>query len=234
MMACAAAVVAAALVWKFGMVREKYVATGTFYYWHHGLEMSAGWSDWGGPDPLWCFKEDVWDQRSRDFHWDVWHKFRNLHDWKDDAKPKFMEAYESVTVGGNGTALTWKNIYAASSDPVLAADVANACMEALAEFEEKLLREKREKSIGMLAARHFRYCRARDKLPADSPNRAAHDKEIADLKAKIDVWERYDVRTNTMFKIMRRADVPTKAGEPSEARLRKIARDFDALGKTPL
>jgi len=233
MMVCAAAVVAAALVWKFGMVREKYVATGTFYYWHHGLEMSAGRSDWGGPSPIGCFKTDVWEQRPTDFYRDVWRKFQGLRDWQDDAKPKFMEAYESVTFGGNGTALTWQNLYAASSDPVLAADVANACLEALAELEEKLLKEKREKSLGWLAAQHFRYCRTRDKLQEDSPKRERIEKEITKTETSIGWWEGYGVRTNTMFKIMRRADVPTKTGEPSEARLRKIARGFDALGKTP-
>ena len=59
-----------------GMSRRAcYAAHGTFYYWFHGLEMTSGRGDWGGPDPLMCFKEDLWDKRPKDFQWTVWYKF---------------------------------------------------------------------------------------------------------------------------------------------------------------
>lgn len=55
-------------LWIVGVLSPKqYAARGTFYYWLYGLENGAGFGDWGGPDPLWCFKEDLWNKRPDDF-----------------------------------------------------------------------------------------------------------------------------------------------------------------------
>jgi len=197
------------------------------------MEMTAGRGAWSGPEPLACFKDELWDRRPRDFKWSVWNKFERLHDWKDDAKPEFTRTYDSVIFGGNRTSFTWKNMHAVSTNPVLAADVVNACMEALSDLELQLLRDRNERTIGHLATAHLRTCRKRDKEDPSSPNRATLERTVAKQEAEIRALESCDVRTNTQFKIMKRAEVPTKAGVPSEDRIRECRAYFNSLNVPP-
>ena len=143
----------------------RYAAHGTFYYWFHGFEMTAGRWEWSGPDPLMCFKEALWNKRPEDFQWTVWYKF--LRQRKRDekrVKPIFKEAYNSVTVSRAETACTWGRLYASSSDPVVAADVVNAYMDSLAELELELLNKEKNYSLGDLTLCYYHLVKRREKM----------------------------------------------------------------------
>ena len=135
-----------------------YAAHGTFYYWLYGLEKTAGYSDWSGPDPLWCFKVDLWDKRPDDFEQRVMRRLRTSYGMDANKELKVKDAIQSIVCGPAGISFTWAKLIVLSPDPVLAADVANGSMEVLHE---------------------------------------------------LDLEQHGGVLTNTMFKIMSRAEVPT-------------------------
>lgn len=232
-----------------GMSRRAcYAAHGTFYYWFHGLEMTSGRGDWGGPDPLMCFKEDLWDKRPKDFQWTVWYKF--LRQRKRDEKqvrPIFKEAYNSVAASHTETAFTWGRLYASSSDPVVAADVVNAYMDSLAELELELLNKRKASSVESLALCYYRLVKRREKMESallengrrDTKEASPDDlalikKQIKECEREINLQQHVDNRTNTMFKIMYVADVPKEPmGFRERKRMKEILRWFDGLKNCP-
>ena len=107
-----------------------YAASGTFYYWFPGLEMTAGHGGfWGRPDPLTCFKRDIWYECDEDFEDLVLEKLRNSYNMKTNREVMAREAIQSVAFSPTGISITWKNLTVLSPDPSLAADVANASLD---------------------------------------------------------------------------------------------------------
>ncbi len=107
-----------------------YAASGTFYYWFPGLEMTAGRGPiWSGPDPLMCFKHEIWYKCDEDFEDLVLEKLRNSYNMKTDREAMARDAIQSIAFSSTGISMTWKNLTALSPDPSLAADVANASLD---------------------------------------------------------------------------------------------------------
>ena len=107
-----------------------YAASGTFYYWFPGLEMTAGHGGiWGGPDPLMLFKRDIWYECVEDFEDLVVEKLRDSYNMKTNREVMAREAIQSVAFSPTGISITWKNLTVLSPDPSLAADVANASLD---------------------------------------------------------------------------------------------------------
>lgn len=229
--------------------QDTYVAHATFYYWFNGLEMSAGWREWSGPDPLCCFKKDLWDRRPRDFRWKVWRRFLRCRERDEKtAKQLFNEAYDSVAVSHAASALTWGNLYVTAREPEVAADVANAYMTALADLEMELLNERGNVIVRNYSLSYYRLLKRRLKLEQElSGNEERRDgtsaneklelvrRQMMALDAKIATQEHVDNRTNTMFKIMHKAEVPTAAsGSDSRKRMEEFRRWFESAGDIPL
>lgn len=227
---------------------DKYVATGTFYYWFHGLEQTAGRGEWGGPDPLALFKERLWNRRPEGFRKTVWAEFLRSRKYDDrQAWPLFEEAYDSVVIAHNKTAFTWGDFFVTADDPVVAVDVANAYMNSLSELELKLLDEGRDCGIGY----HARWCshklneyREIEGQFADCSDSGKQTKLRAKLMAirgRIDASERaiaelrqIDNRTNTMFKVMRTAEIPTETLRVTDRqRLQRLRSEFESLWTGP-
>ena len=230
----------------FGCAR--YAAHGTFYYWVHGLEMTSGRGDWGGPDPLMCFKEALWNKRPEDFQWTVWYKF--LRQRKRDekrVKPIFKEAYNSVTASHTEIAYTWGLLYASSSDPEIAADVVNAYMDSLSELELELLNKEKNYSLGDLTLCYYHLVKRREKMESallknkrcdtneiSKGDLALVEKQIEGCDQRIGLEQRVDNRTNTMFKIMHVADVPKEPmGFLERKRMKRIREWFGSLKNSP-
>lgn len=226
----------------------RYAAHGTFYYWFHGFEMTAGRWEWSGPDPLMCFKEELWNKRPGDFQWTVWHKFlRQRSRDEKRVKPIFKEAYNSVTASRAETACTWGRLYASSSDPEIAADVVNAYMDSLADLELELLNKRKDSALGNLALCYYRLVKRREKLESallenegcDTKETSKEglsliEKQIAECERSISLQQHVDNRTNTMFKIMHVADVPKgPMGFLERNRLKRICEWFGSLKNRP-
>ena len=242
-------VAAATAVWIWSKHEwNTYVAGGTFYYWFHGFEMSAGWSEWGGTDPLACFKENLWDRRPRDFFWSVWRESpRRDERNSSQTKSLFKEAYDSVVISRTKPAVTWGKLYVTSRDPVVAADVANAYLKALAKLELRLLEDRKDSSVKSLALVYYRLLmRCRDLENQLSRNRDQQVKEtirdkletikksMVECEADIEIQKNVDVRTNTMFKIMHKAEVPTeRMGFWFMMRKKELHEWFDHLTDVP-
>ena len=116
-----------------------YEASGTFYYWFYGLERKAGFGPiWSGPDPLRCFKIDIWDNRPDDFAQLIIQKLRKSYGMAANQESKAKDAIRSITFDwARHISVTWEKLVVTSPDPVLAADVANASMEVLQELDLK-------------------------------------------------------------------------------------------------
>ena len=109
-----------------------YAASGIFYYWFPGLEKTAGFGPcWGGPDPLICFKHDLWNTCSEDFEQFVLQRLRDSYGLDKKRESIAGEAIQSVTFSHSGISLTWEKLTALSPDPVMAANVANASLDVL-------------------------------------------------------------------------------------------------------
>lgn len=151
-----------------------YAAHGTFYYWFYGLEKTAGYGDWGGPDTLWCFKVDLWDKRPNDFEQRVMQRLQTSYGMDANNELNVKEAMQSIVCCPTKISFTWSKLIVLSPDPVLAANVANASMEVLHE---------------------------------------------------LDLEQHGGVLTNTMFKIMARAEVPANIVPARVARKLKKRRE---------
>ena len=227
---------------------REYVAVGKFYYWIHGGEMTAGFGDWGGPDPIWCFKRDVWNQRPWDFKRKVWNAFCRRRG-RDEVSvlPLFKSAYDSVTVAHDKTAITWGSLAAVSKDPAVAADVVNSYMDALSALELELLHARKMKEIGSISSIYFRVLGQRrnleDRLARSSDEgereslrgtRERLDEKLRRLESLVREMDHADVRTNTMFKAMQAAEVPTKALDRATRRSLEAKRAiFDRIQDRP-
>ncbi|MBQ3344844.1 MAG: hypothetical protein IJG84_23340 [Kiritimatiellae bacterium] len=108
-----------------------YAASGIFYYWFPGLEKTAGFAVWGGPDPLDCFKHDLWDACSEDFEQFVLQRLRDSYGLDKKRESIAGEAIQSVTFSHTDISFTWEKLTVLSPDPVMAADVANAGLDVL-------------------------------------------------------------------------------------------------------
>ena len=109
-----------------------YAASGIFYYWFPGLEKTAGFGPcWGGPDPLICFKHDLWNTCSEDFEQFVLQRLRDSYGLDKKREPIAEEAIQSVTFSRTGISITWEKLIVLSPDPMIAANVANASMDVL-------------------------------------------------------------------------------------------------------
>lgn len=108
-----------------------YAASGIFYYWFPGLEKTAGFGLWGGPDPLNCFKHDLWNKCSEDFEQFVLQRLRDSYGLDKKRESIAGEAIQSVTFSHTNISYTWEKLTALSPDPVMAADVANASLDVL-------------------------------------------------------------------------------------------------------
>ena len=108
-----------------------YAASGIFYYWLPGLEKTAGFSMWGGPDPLDCFKHKLWNTCSEDFDELVLQRLRDSYGLDKKRESIAGEAIQSVTFSHTRISLTWEKLTVLSPDPVMAADVANASLDVL-------------------------------------------------------------------------------------------------------
>ena len=114
-----------------------YETSGMFYYWFYGLERKAGFGPiWSGPDPLRCFKADIWDNRPDDFVQRIMQKLRKAYGMEANQESKAKDAIRSITFDwARHISVTWEKLVVTSTDPILAADVANASMEVLQEFD---------------------------------------------------------------------------------------------------
>ncbi len=108
-----------------------YAASGIFYYWFPGHEKTAGFGPWGGPDPLNCFKHELWNTCSEDFEQFVLQRLRDSYGLEKKRESIAGEAIQSVTFSHSGISFTWEKLTALSPDPVMAANVANASLDVL-------------------------------------------------------------------------------------------------------
>ena len=108
-----------------------YAASGIFYYWFPGLEHKAGRFVWSGPDPLNCFKHELWNTCSEDFEQFVLQRLRDSYGLDKKRESIAGEAIQSVTFSHSGKSFTWEKLTVLSPDPVIAADVANASLDVL-------------------------------------------------------------------------------------------------------
>ena len=210
-------------LWIVGVLSHKqYAARGTFYYWLYGLENVAGFSTWGGPDPLWCFKEDIWNKRPDDFVQRVIGRLCDSYGMDKDRIPEAASVIESIVFCHTSISFTWQELIAVSHDPMFAANVANATMDVLYELDLERQESRRAATIRYLSdayehARNDKESRVKRMANAKS-EREKSDEEarVAQLSQRMDNCERQialyremDVRTNTMFKIMIPAGVAT-------------------------
>lgn len=203
---------------------EFYEAVGTFYYWFPGSEMKAGWGLWSGPDPLWCFKEDVWDRLPNDFGRRIYQgvppAMRRMFDQR-----VIDEAMASVCFGGSSEAFTWNKMSVLSTNATLSATMVNVFFKALAAFECEQRHKSREDQMGRIATQYLR-----TKMDLDKQRLSRSTQEIASLKGQsllaqfereFHVLEQCDDRTNVWFKPMIWAEVPTNAVSPQRLRQRE-------------
>ena len=108
-----------------------YAASGIFYYWFPGLEKTAGRFVWSGPDPLNCFKHELWNTCSEDFEQLVLQRLRDSYGLDKKRESIAGEAIQSVTFSRTNISITWEKLTVLSPDPVMAANVANASMDVL-------------------------------------------------------------------------------------------------------
>lgn len=221
--ACAVAGLMCALVtaWWYANVRapKLYAARGTFYFGIYGGERIPESADWSGPAPYWVFSEYLWDKRPDDFAQRV---LRRLHEkGMDTSRASEAEAaIQSMAVFRRSR--TFMELVAVSQDPVLAADVANASMDVLYELDLEHHKATRESMIRQLTDSYETACQMKDEIlkraaaakseeqvreVADQTTRQS--RIIDDLKREISIYQGWDVRTNTMFKVMIPADVAT-------------------------
>jgi len=210
-----------------------YVATGVFYYWHHGQEeKTKARMIWSGPDPLDLFNSRLWCKRPHDFNWMIWNRFLRHKKRKRDLKPQFRDAVGTIEFGECEEDISRKCIRAISPDPIVAANVVNACMEALEELERQMLGEDKKRRQEKLAMEYYKCSRECERLEQRTVKawlgRMTGDlnvnkKKMAECAKRIDELENWNVETNTWFKIMVRASVPTNVLD--SAMKKQMARD---------
>ncbi len=203
---------------------EQYEARGMFYFGPYGREKeSLLIEDWSGPDRLCIFMEQLWECRPDDFMQRV---IRRLHDeyaWvgNDDVA---MKAVDSIEFHRCANKLAMIELSVVSSGPSFAVDVANASMDAIADFELEYEERCRNKLIDAFEKECRNANAARDK--AEGERRIAHSDEdkrrlaqdierleriASEYMVKIAAHKSMDVHTNVMFKVMSRAEAVQKS-----------------------
>lgn len=223
--------------------RPQYVAYGTGYYWFYGLEMTSGRGVWGGPDPLWCFKEDVLDKLPEDFPDQVIARLKRDYGLADGREEVARRVYEGILFGHCDIAFTWFQIVGVSEDPKLAADVVNASMDLYYEFDLAKRKADRVQGLDSAKAGIARYSAAIEDMESrlKSPNGPEDEKRwqsgleynrkmLAHSERELSRIEALDPVTNTMFKAMVRPTVATNLVDAFTSReLKHLAKTFKIL-----
>ena len=213
----ATVIVAAVLV--VGRKPRQCEARGVFYFGPYGKEgESLSIEDWSGPDRLCMFTEQFWEFRPDDFAQRVIRRLHEEYGWVGN-EDVAMQAVNSIEFHRCANTLAMIELSVVSSGPSLAADVANASMDVIGEFEVAQEERRRSKLVDAFD-KECRYVNEEMKNAKERLGHAQSDEDkrrlaqdIARLEriaseymSKIAACKTMNVRTNTMFKVMSRAE----------------------------
>ena len=210
-----------ALVWLVAKRPDqgRYEVRGTFHFGLHGQEnASLSFQECSGSDLLIAFKEHRWANRPQNFDDRVLRRLHTVYGriGNDEAA---VEALKTITFHHSRKAYSWCEMAVASPDSFLAADVVNASMEVFAEVDLEQEEEKKSKILKTLEVSFRRAVENRERdmqrINEDMTDEqrdeitksiARHDKAIKTFREQIDQCKKMDASTNTMFKVMIRAE----------------------------
>ena len=203
---------------------KQYEARGMFYFGPYGREKeSLQIEDWSGPDRLCMFMEHLWDGRPDDFMQRVIRRLHDEYGWVGNADVA-MKAVDSIEFHRCANKLAMIELSVVSSGPSFAADVANASMDTIADFEleyeercrSKLVDEFEKECRNANAARDKAEGKRRIAQSDEDKRRLTQDIErleriASEYMVKIAAHKTMDVHTNVMFKVMSRAEAVQKS-----------------------
>lgn len=198
---------------------RQYEARGVFYFGPYGNEKeSLLIEDWSGPDRLCMFMEQLWECRPDDFMRQVIRRLHDEYGWVGN-EDVAMKAVNSIEFHRCANALAMIELSVVSSGPSLAADVANASMDVIGDFEVAQEERRRSKVVDAFD-KECRYINEEMKNAKERLNHAQSDEDkrrlaqdiaqlervVSEYMTKFAAYKTMDVRTNTMFKVMSRAE----------------------------
>lgn len=212
--------------WKLGDKE----ASGLFYYWHPGLEWTAGRGCWGGPDPLGCFKQDLWNSRGESFEHEVAFevmRMRGVDPYEHPDRALAIAAAQSITFSHVTNSFCWAKMSVTSADGDIAEKVVDVVFRYLWSREIELRQAKKEKQAGSDAFRIYEFTK-RLEDPRNAGSRTSLTNAIAKYEADIERLWSMNMRDSVWFKAM---EVPTNATERvglmDVMRLRRARRIFE-------
>lgn len=216
------------LPWKIGDKE----ASGLFYYWHPGLEWTAGRDFWGGPDPLWCFKRDLWDSRGENFEHEVAFevmRMRGVDPYEHPDRALAFAAARSITFSHVTNSFCWAKMSVTSPDGDIAEKVVDVVFRYLWSREIELRKTKMEQQVGFDA---LRICEFKERLKTrySDGTGTSLTNAIAKYEADIDRLRSLKLKDLVWFKAM---EVSTNATERvgllDVMRLRRARRIFEEV-----
>lgn len=214
--------------WKIGDKE----ASGLFYYWYPGIEWTAGRDCWGGPDPLGCFKQDLWNGRGEGFEHEVAFevmRMRGVDPREHPDRALAFAAARSITFSHVTNSFCWAKMSVTSPDGDIAEKVVDVVFRYLWSREIELRKAKMEQQVGFDT---LRICEFKERLKTrySDGTGTSLTNAIAKYEADIERLRSLKLKDLVWFKAM---EIPTNATERvglmDIMRLRSARRFFEEV-----